>query len=354
MIREKPLISVAMPFYNCGRTVRTSIRGMLRQSYSNIEIIAIDDGSSDDGAEQVERIRDPRVRLFRNERNRGVAFTRNRCLDLMRGVFLAPMDADDRSHPRRLEWTLRALQERADVGICGGWMRVHGKGVIPYVHRVPCSREAVKATYLFGNPYLNGTVLIRRKVLDDHQIRYRENYPTGEDYELSAQVVEHSGGVNLQRVLLYYLQNSVGLTARVGSVIIGQRKNRFAPDLERLLGRRLTQDELFYHAQTGNGAGAGTLKELEAREMWLIRLLESNEAMGLYDRHGLAEVVSMIWFRICRNSTLQGLSAWRLWGRSSLSRSYQPYLDEHLGFVGSMLRGRFNRASRLPQGWLRQ
>ncbi|MEI6218495.1 MAG: glycosyltransferase family 2 protein, partial [bacterium] len=100
---SNPLISVILPVYNNATTVEAAARSMLRQTISDMELIIIDDGSSDDSVAVVERIRDPRIRVYRNDRNIGCSASRNRGLDIMRGAYMAPMDADDICHPRRLE-----------------------------------------------------------------------------------------------------------------------------------------------------------------------------------------------------------------------------------------------------------
>ena len=100
-----PLISVIMPAYNCSSFIAASIVSALNQTHSNIELIVIDDCSSDDSfllAKEYERC-DSRVKLYKNDQNIGVALTRNRAFALASGEFIALLDADDIWHTEKLE-----------------------------------------------------------------------------------------------------------------------------------------------------------------------------------------------------------------------------------------------------------
>ena len=90
-----PLVSVILPFYNRATTLERCVQSVRAQSYSNWELIAVDDGSSDGSREIVERYADSRIRLLRHETNRGAAAARDTAIRQTRGVFLALIDSDD-------------------------------------------------------------------------------------------------------------------------------------------------------------------------------------------------------------------------------------------------------------------
>ena len=94
---KQPLITVLIPAYNAGKYIEESIQSILNQSYSNLEIIVIDDGSTDSTYSILKDIQDKRIRLYRNSKNCGVAYTLNRGLGLARGKYIARHDADDLS-----------------------------------------------------------------------------------------------------------------------------------------------------------------------------------------------------------------------------------------------------------------
>ncbi len=347
-----PLVSIAVPFYNNADTIERALQCILRQTVADTEVLAIDDGSGDDGFRRAESVHDPRIRLLRNERNRGVAATRNRALDLARGEFIAFLDADDTCPPRRLEWTLDAMRRHPDIGICGGWMRVYRQGRRPYILRQPCRPVSVHAMRLFGNPFCCASILLRRAPLLRHGIRYREELQTGEDHDLCSRLLQHAQGLNVPRALYDYRWNPNGLTANAGAKSARQRAAQCRPHLESLLTAAPSPEELLFHAQIGNGAGAANATDLVRRRDWLQTLLENNRKRALFDESGLAECAALVWFRVCRNSSHLGLSAWRIWRTAPFVGYGQTHPDEWLGFIGSLIKCRIARGPTRPQGEL--
>ena len=115
------MISVIMPAYNMERFIETAIRSVMNQTYRDWELLVIDDGSKDATCAIVERLaaEDARIQLIRNEKNMGVARTRNRGFDLCRGDYVALLDSDDVWHPQKLEKQLARMQQTgADLSYC--------------------------------------------------------------------------------------------------------------------------------------------------------------------------------------------------------------------------------------------
>ncbi|MCP5420954.1 MAG: glycosyltransferase [Gammaproteobacteria bacterium] len=105
-----PLISVVIPAYNHARYIGEALDSVLRQGGVNLEVVVVDDGSTDGTWEYLASCRDPRLRVLRQD-NRGAHYTINRCLSLAQGEYLAILNSDDRFHPQRLSRLLAASQE---------------------------------------------------------------------------------------------------------------------------------------------------------------------------------------------------------------------------------------------------
>jgi glycosyltransferase involved in cell wall biosynthesis len=116
------LISVIVPMYNAERHIAMTLASALTQTHRDIEVIVIDDGSSDESAAIVETIaaEDGRIRLI-HQPNRGVAHARNLGISQARGQFIAPLDADDLWHPEKLERQLAAMLNFPRVGCVCTW-----------------------------------------------------------------------------------------------------------------------------------------------------------------------------------------------------------------------------------------
>jgi glycosyltransferase involved in cell wall biosynthesis len=124
-----PKISVIMPVYNAGKTVGYALHGLLAQTWHNIEILVIDDDSSDDTCARVNEIAasDSRVVLLRQKENRGAYAARNKGLKYAQGEFIANHDADDWSHPQRLERMMAPLlQDDTLMASMAHWVRTTG------------------------------------------------------------------------------------------------------------------------------------------------------------------------------------------------------------------------------------
>ena len=109
------LVSVIVPVYNASATIERTLRSVMMQTYTLLEIIVVDDGSNDNSAAIVERIRreDPRIVLLRQS-NEGVARARNLGIAHAHGTFIAPIDADDIWHPRKIEKQIAVLEGGGD------------------------------------------------------------------------------------------------------------------------------------------------------------------------------------------------------------------------------------------------
>jgi glycosyltransferase involved in cell wall biosynthesis len=108
-----PLVSIILPVYNGERFVAQAIRSALCQTYTNLEIIVVDDGSTDKTRSVLQEFTDERIRIF-SQPNCGVARARNRGIAEARGEFIAPLDSDDLWDPRKLELQVRRLQACGD------------------------------------------------------------------------------------------------------------------------------------------------------------------------------------------------------------------------------------------------
>jgi glycosyltransferase involved in cell wall biosynthesis len=121
--KHDPLVSVIIPVYNGAEYVGQALESALCQTYPHLEILAIDDGSSDGslGVLELYAAKDSRVRVLRQP-NRGVASARNRCIEEARGELIAPLDADDLWQPTKVERQVRRLLKAGDAtGFVYSW-----------------------------------------------------------------------------------------------------------------------------------------------------------------------------------------------------------------------------------------
>lgn len=173
-------VSVIMPAYNAEKTIEESILSVLNQTYTDLELIVLDDGSSDATVGLVEQLAltDRRIRLVINENNLGVAKTRNRGFNLAQGKYTALLDSDDMWHADKLNQQVSLMEKKnADLVYCGYEM-IDEKG-----NKV-CDDFVVPESTSFDELLVRSviscsTALIRTDLVKDNQFQsgyYHEDY----------------------------------------------------------------------------------------------------------------------------------------------------------------------------------
>lgn len=201
---DLPLISVLLPVYNSEKYVKSSIESILNQTYTNFEIIVVDDGSSDNTEAIIKKIQDKRVNYYKNEKNLTLAPTLNKGLLLCRGKYIARMDADDVSLPERFQKQVDFLEKNPDYLLVGSAYYVERDGVLKGVRRHVLSYKKLKSKLLFGNNISHPSVMINRQLLLDSGELYNEAFRYAQDYDLWTRLIINYKMGNLFDPLIIY------------------------------------------------------------------------------------------------------------------------------------------------------
>ena len=195
----EPLVSVVMPAYNAAAFVRVAIASALAQTYSNLEVLVVDDGSTDETPQIVAEMaqEDARVRLLRQP-NGGVAAARNLAIAHARGEFIAPLDADDAWMPAKIMRQVAAMREGGPkVGLVyTWWLGTDKDGEFVDAGAQWDVEGRVLSALLYCNFIGNASVpLFRREALDrvgDYNAQLRVQNAQGcEDWDITLRVAEH-------------------------------------------------------------------------------------------------------------------------------------------------------------------
>lgn len=176
-------ISVLMSVYNTKEEyLREAIESILKQSFCDYEFIIVNDGSDEVTTRVLKSYCDSRIKVIDNEKNMGLTKSLNVGLAHAKGKYIARMDSDDISFPRRLEKQYQYMEKHHDIDILGAWTEKNGKifksgGAIPTEWR--------KVRMLFGNNgIVHSSAFIRKSFLDTKNLKYDENIPKAQDYKL--------------------------------------------------------------------------------------------------------------------------------------------------------------------------
>lgn len=203
-----PLVSILMPVYNGGRFLSRAVSSVTSQSARDFELLIIDDGSTDDSATQVAGFSDPRIRLLKNEKNRGLVQTLNRGLSEARGEWIARCDSDDLWLPSKLEIQLAHGAADSKVALIGtNATLIDENDQFRGQFRTPASHEALCWDLCFRNPFVHSTVLFRRAVAQE--LGGYHDIPAAEDYDLwSRMAAKHRLASVPQALVRYRLHGS--------------------------------------------------------------------------------------------------------------------------------------------------
>ena len=197
---ENPLISILLSVYNDDKNIKKSIDSILSQSYKNIELLVIDDCSTDKTYEILKEIKDSRVRIFRNKDNLGLTKSLNILINESKGQILARQDSDDISLPTRLEVQLKNLYRLQLDGCTTRAYIKNSKRSIPRLsHLLPLS-FVIK----YKNPFIHGTLMVRKDAVIDVGM-YDENIKYAQDYKLFVELLKKNYKIKILKKKLYVL-----------------------------------------------------------------------------------------------------------------------------------------------------
>lgn len=194
---SNPLISVILCFYNEEKYIANSINSILNQTYSNFELILIDDNSTDSSYEICSSFDDPRIRLTKKDNNlsRGLAQSRNLGIELAKGDFVIFQDADDTCHESRIQENVNLLQtyDKSDWKniIIGSWLHIV-KGEKQSIMKFPTESEKIKKKIsgFVGRNAIAGQVIFTSKSLL-LKYPYRPRFKYMQDYDQLYRIIEN-------------------------------------------------------------------------------------------------------------------------------------------------------------------
>jgi glycosyltransferase involved in cell wall biosynthesis len=196
-----PLVSVLLATHDDARFLREAIDSVLAQTLTDLELIVVDDASTDETGSVLADVVDPRLRVLRNTRRAGLAASLNRGLEVAAGTYVARLDADDVAVPERLERQVERLGGRTAV-VGTAVVDVDEHGARGTTHVMPESAVELRWHACFSSPFFHPTVLVDRRTLETHGLRYDPGFLESEDYDLWTRLFEHADGANLSDPLV--------------------------------------------------------------------------------------------------------------------------------------------------------
>ncbi len=209
-----PRVSVVLPVFNARTYLREAVESILGQTLEDLELVAVDDGSTDGSREILEgyAAEDCRIRLLRNPSNLGLIPSLNRGVEAARGRYVARQDGDDVSLPGRLAQQADWLDAHPKVGILAtDYWRLYPDGSRS-LRRPPRGHTELRFRLLFGNVWCHPSIMLRREVLEHLEgSPFRADFLYVEDYELWTRLLRRTRGATLPEPLVLYRVHDEGV-----------------------------------------------------------------------------------------------------------------------------------------------
>jgi glycosyltransferase involved in cell wall biosynthesis len=355
----EPLVTVLLPVYNGEKYLRTAINSILHQTFQDFELLIILDPSTDTSAEIIKSYDDPRIRLVQNPQKAGLITALNQGIDLARGEFIARMDSDDISLPTRLAKQLAFMKKHRDVIMCGTWAfafqelqagqkvkylfnNKHLQKLLPKYTgtlRPPTSWDSTKCSLLFSNPIIHPSIMFRKSLLNQFNLRYEAGWKYVEDYEMWTRLMDQGKICNLGEYLLYFRAHA-GSVSKIFEDEQRQNHDRVLETLFEKLNLTPTTEEINTHNAVGREEIQPNEVLIGQGEKWLLKLLTANRTANYFPEPSFTRFALKIWAKLCGLYKTNKWWAWNVFWRSPLdplkNLSTQDKLVYFLRFFSSI------------------
>ena len=222
---KEPLVSVLIPAYNAEKYIDEAIESVVDQTYKNLEILILDDCSTDGTGKVIKKWvkKDSRIKYIKNEDNLKLSRTLNKGLELCNGEYIARMDADDWSYPDRISSQIKYLESNVKIGAIGGTIELCDEELKnPKVREYFETDGDIRKKIFRYSPFAHPAVVFRKSVLDSAG-DYSESLVDAEDYDLYFRIGKYSEFANISDTVLKYR-----VVATSASQTRGARQERLA------------------------------------------------------------------------------------------------------------------------------
>ena len=303
-----PLVSVLMPCYNVEQYVEESLKSILEQTYRNIEVIAINDCSTDNTGVILEQLakEDNRIQIVNNEKNLKLIKTLNKGITLCNGEYIARMDSDDIALPTRIEKEVQFLESHKDHDIVSTLFYAF-RSENPNkksLHLNPIYDEELRGYMLFKSGICHPAVMIRKRVFTELGLNFEAEYLHVEDYALWSEAIYKTKLANINEPLLLYRVHKNQVSSLYEDLQTDNKKKVFKIHCKHL-GLPTTDEYMDIYASVAEAVPKySSLSYLDKCEDFMLSLIALNENKPFCDAAYFKRLLSIHWLRLCANSQL--------------------------------------------------
>lgn len=293
------LVSVILPVYNAREFVQDSIASILNQSYKNLEVIIIDDASTDNSLAIIRQFSDPRIKVVINSTNQGLAKNLNYGMKLAKGKYIARMDADDIALATRIEAQVAFLEKNPSILGCGTQYKILGSNSSS---TLPLTNDEIRFSVLRGlNPFCHPSVVFRSTDLIKYSLRYDDKIKYAQDYELwtRACLVAEMSNIDSVQILYRRHPHQVSETKKDEQIATLVEANQM---LLKALGLNISSVEGQWHLEVINKFNRECSIAIEDIFKWILLLRKVNNQQVFINQAYFDDVMAKISANNCINT----------------------------------------------------
>lgn len=288
-----PRVSVVMPAYNRAKFIGSAIESVLMQTYKDFELIIVDDGSTDNTVEIIKTYDDSRIKLFKHEKNYGVAVARNTGYRNSKGEFIAIADSDDLNHPERLLKKVTFLDENPDIDVvtcC--YQEIDFNDNYRSKVMFDSENDQIRANWIFDSG-IPSFMMFRKEKIKSRNLLYHDiTYKAAVDYQWYASLDDDLKLYCLPEVLYYYRRHQTQISTKGFSLQQNYGNRIRLVQLEKM-GIKPTDEEFNIH----QAFSVISEKELDNQVFhqfieWSRKIKQANEKSCFFHRKYLNKVLA--------------------------------------------------------------
>lgn len=215
-MREMPLVSVLICAYNTEKYIEECLDAVINQTYKNLEIVVVNDGSKDNTLSLIRDFaeKDARIKIIDNKDNIGFVASLNIGIENIRGEYVARTDADDFTKPDWIEKIVNRMLSQPEIIAMRSYLTIlsldgNGSNLADYYDngeewKTPLVHEEICQTMLFRNPIHNNSMIVKSMVFKKYGLRFDQSYKHAEDYKFWLEVSRIGRLANYPESLVYY------------------------------------------------------------------------------------------------------------------------------------------------------
>ena len=295
---KNPLVSVLLPVYNSELYIYDALISITKQTYQNLEILIILNGTSDRSLLEINKIKDFRIKVINIKESIGLIKALNIGLSESKGKYIVRMDADDISYQNRIEKQIEYLEQNNDIGLCGTWYRTFGGSNI--IGRNKVKDQDIKIRLLHQCHVCHPTVVLRKSILKKYNLEYSNNFPHTEDYALWIEMSDKTKFYTYPEILLKYRDHDNNISKvesiRQRELSIEVKKHYFHK-----LGCTVNNDEILLYTKFAYSDFTINIAEIQAIDKIIYNLIK-NINTKVISSDKLKDYLGFKWNNLITNS----------------------------------------------------